>query len=249
MSTVPEDAENVFDTQSPDNDDSIQTRSGVFRRIMARDLYELSKRVDTLEGRAPGGSGSLAPIWPHLALASVFFLMFAGAIVYFGYLNDRLAAQHRQDTATLRAEIDARDRSIGELRETVLEQSRAVRALSAQRTAQLALLGSSSSPAQPANPEPFVREPLPHQLASGQVVLIIASSPDEEEAIAMAKALETDGHASEVVRGSSGYFGVALGRFEFEKARDMKTFVVESGLSDTTPYLMNDEQIAAYVYP
>ena len=39
----------VLDNDTTEPDDDGQSRSGVFRRIMARDLYELTKRVRVLE--------------------------------------------------------------------------------------------------------------------------------------------------------------------------------------------------------
>ena len=54
------------------------------------------------------------------------------------------------------------------------------------------------------------RAQLPASLELGQVLLIVASTLSEEEALDLALALELDGHASEVVRGMTGYYGVLV---------------------------------------
>ena len=47
----------------------------------------------------------------------------------------------------------------------------------------------------------------------------------------------------------TGKYGVAVGRFELQQAKSMKTLLLDSGVAKSMPYLMIDTMIDFYVYP
>lgn len=215
------------------------TRSGVFRRIMARDLYDMTRRLNDLEEHAQNPFSTFLTAWPHIALVLLLLVMLFGNILYFGHRIDGVKTQQREDSLDLYAELESKQRVIDELRQTIRQQADSLRATAVKDT--------DAAPKRA--PSLKQREPLPAFLRPGEVLLIVASTLTEEDAIGQALALEPDGYASEVILGKTGYYGVALGRFDFKQAKSMKSFMVESGVAKTTPYLITDESIDSYVYP
>lgn len=244
--------ENVT-TESDDGDNS-RSRSGVFRRIMARDLYDVTKRVEELEQSTRSPWSKFLTSWPHIAFLLILVMLFVGSILYFGHRIGEVEMLQRQEILALRSELESKQTMIDELRQTIQQQARSLRAT----TASSVLATDVSEPAmimaedvdtvRISAPPLKSRTPLPAYLKPGEVLLIVASTLTKEEAIDQALALELDGHASEVILGVSDYYGVALGRFDFEQAKRMKSSIVTSE-SVNTPYLINDESIDSYVYP
>lgn len=222
-----------------DDIDVGNTRSGVFRRIMARDLYDMTRRLDALEEHAQNPFSTFLTSWPHVVLVLLLLVILFGNILYFGSRIDGIEALQREETLAHYAELESKQRMIDELQQTIRKQADMLRAIDAE-----------DGDAVPKSARPVTsRESLPAALMAGEVLLIVASTLTREDAIDQAVALEPDGYASEVILGKTGYYGVALGRFEFEQAKSMKSFMVEAGIVDTTPYLITDESIDSYVYP
>lgn len=241
----------MLDNDATESDDSGQTGSGVFRRLMARDLYELTRRVDGLERHTGNPFSTLSTSWPYIALALIFLVLFAGSMLYFGQRIDNIEKLQRRETLAQRSELESKQRMIDELQQAIRQQADTLRAISASppsATEETATAAEAVALADAASQRP-ARAPLPASLEPGEVLLIVASTLTMEEALEQALALELDGHASEVIRGMTGYYGVALGRFDFEQAKSKKSFLVESGVVNSTPYLMTDETIDSYVYP
>ena len=238
------------------NDDS-QTRPSVFRRVMARDLYELTRRVEGLERHSVTAPAVRSKTWSYTVPVLIFLMFFAGSILYIGYRVDSVEKLQREETNALRNELESKQYMIDELHQIVRHQARSQRAFAAAvplardevTTAAVPVGEADTMP----NSAPFKQRPsrasLPASLEPGEVLLIVASTPIKEEALDLAQTLELDGHASEVVLGLIGYYGVALGRFEFEQAESMKTSMVESAPENPAPYLMPERSIDSYVYP
>lgn len=242
-------------TETNDNGESGHSRSGVFRRIMARDLYEVKKRVDELQEINQDPVSRFLTSWWHILLMVILVMLIIGSMLYFGNRLERNEAAWRQETVALRVDLDLQKIMIEELRQTVRAQSSSIRAMTAASTPATVVPEPATITAEDNNAATAsatssnTRTPLPAFLLPGEVLLIIASTLTEEDAIDRALALEHDGHDTEVILGESGYYGVALGRFEFQRAKYMKSFLVESGVVNTTPYLITDESIDSYVYP
>ncbi len=245
----------VVESVTTESDDSGHSRSGVFRRIMARDLYDVTKRVEELERSTRGPLSTFLTSWRHIALILILVMLFVGSILYLGNRVNRVEALQLQETLALRSELGLKQSMIEELRQTSRQQARSLRAMSASSALTTKVSGTASIPVEDANavpkstPSQKSRSPLPALLLPGEVLLIVASTLTKEEAIDQALALERDGHASEVILGMTGYYGIALGRFDFEQAKSMKSFLVETAVVHTTPYLITDESIDSYVYP
>ena len=239
---------------NPDDSGNSTGRSGVFRRIMARDLYDVTKRVEDLEQRVQGPVSRFLTSWVHVVLLLILAIFFVSRMVILDQRLDAIESQRQPDSPALQSEIDAQKSQIEELRQTVRAQSNSLRAMNASLASATAPSGPAATSAEGADSTPTrapsakQREPMPAFLRPGEVLLIIASTLTEEEAIDQARALEGDGHASEVILGLSGYYGVALGRFDFDKASSFKELIIASGAADE-PYMINDETIDSYVYP
>ena len=245
----------LLESVKPDSDDSGLSRSGVFRRVMARDLYDVTKRLTQLEEYAKNPFSTFLTSWPHIVVVLFFLLLLIGNIMYFGYRIDEVETLHQEETLAQYAELESKQRMIDELRETIRQQADSMRAMVAASTLPAEESGTEATAvddtdAAPKSPSSSnSRAPLPALLQPGEVLVIVASTLIREDAIEQAQALEPDGFASEVILGKTGYYGVALGRFDFEQAKSMKSFLVDSGVVTTTPYLITDESIDSYVYP
>ena len=240
-----------------DSEDTGNSRSGVFRRIMARDLYDVTKRVQELEETTRNPISQFLASWPQIVLVIIFFLLLVGNITYFSHRINNVEAVHREEEIARSAELESKQQMIDELRETIREQANTLRSLAAS-PALPALPTDQSGPAATSTEETVVapqrassevRTPLPAVLQPGEVLVIVASTLVREEAIERASVLEADGFASEVILGKTGYYGVALGRFDLQQAKSMKSFLIDSGVYKTTPYLINEESIDSFVYP
>lgn len=233
-----------------DESESSQSRSGVFRRIMARDLYDVTKRVEELEAQARNPFSTFLTAWPHIALVLLLLIILIANILYFGHRIDNIEALQSEQADAQVAQLESKQRMIDELRQTLRVQATTLRtmaasaALAAEKPETVAI-AEESPDASPPKP----RAPMPASLGPGEVLLIIASTLAKEDAIDQARALEPDGYASEVILGKTGYYGVALGRFDFEEAKSMKSFMVESGVANSVPYLIMDESVESYIYP
>lgn len=242
----------VLKSVKTEPEDDGLSRSGVFRRVMARDVYDMNRRVTELEEYARNPFSTFLTSWPHIVLVLFFLLLLVANIMYFGYRIDGVETLQRESTLAQYAELESKQRMIDELRETMRQQASSLRASSASATEKsgtAAIAAEDSGAAPEGASSSKARAPLPALLKPGEVLLIVASTLTKEEAIEQALALEPDGFASEVILGKTGYYGVALGRFDFEEAKSMKSFLVDSGAANTTPYLIIDESIESYVYP
>lgn len=224
--------------------------------IIAMELGDTMRlEVLKLPGRNPFTKPSKA--WLYTALSLIFLMLIVGGIRYFGYRVDNVIDLQREETVALRNELESKQSMIDELNEVVRQQARAQQAITAAAPAAgdesaiasipVAKSDTVSISAQPTDLEP--RAPLPASLEPGEVLLIVASTPFRQEALDLALTLEHDSHASEVVLGLTGYYGVALGRFEFEQAEQLRISMVESAPDNPAPYLMPDALIDSYVYP
>jgi hypothetical protein len=244
----------VLKSVKTEPDDSGLSRSGVFRRVMARDLFDVTKRLTELEEYARNPFSTFLTSWPHIVLVLFFLLLLIANIMYFGYRIDEVETLHREETLAQSAELESKQLVIDELRATIRQQADSMRAMIASSALSVEESGTAAIAADDAEAAPTSvsskhRAPLPASLKPGEVLVIVASTLNKEDAIEQALALEPDGFASEVILGKTGYYGVALGRFDFEEAKNMKTFLVDSGAVKTTPYLITDESIDSYVYP
>lgn len=235
-------------------EDTGNSRSGVFRRIMARDVYDVTKRVADLEESAKDPISAFLTSWPQVVLLVVMLILLLGSFLYYGQRIDSIERLHSEESASWFSELESKQRMIDELRETLRQQASSLRTMSASsaliskepEAAETAKEGNAA-PKSASSSKP--REPLPASLEPGEVLLIVASTLSKEEAIDRALAFEPDGFASEVILGKTGYYGVALGRFDVQQAKSMKSFLIDSGIVDTTPYLIGDESIDSWVYP
>ena len=245
------------DSVKTESSDDSQARPSVFRRVMARDLYDLKKRLDVLEQDSEPAPEPPERKWSYAIPALIFLPLFVGVFLYFGHRIESVDEMQRLETESLRSEIELRQYMIDELHQIVRQQANAQRAIVAAETATGNDVAIATDQADgenaTANDEPSgqggLREVLPVSLNAGEVLLIVASTAIKEEAIELAQALERDGHASEVVLGQIGYYGVALGRFDFEQAENMRTSMIESAPRDPAPYLMPERMIDSFVYP
>lgn len=237
-----------------DSEDTGNSRSGVFRRIMARDLYDVTKRVEELEESTRSPVSMFLASWPQIALVIIFFLLLVGIITFFSYRINEVEVLHREGAIAQSAELESKQQMIEELRETIREQADTLRALAATPPLPADQTGTIATSTEeigvvPQKAPSEVRTPLPEQLQPGEVLVIVASTLAREEAVERASALEADGFASEVILGKTGYYGVALGRFDLQQAKSMKSFLIDSGVYKTTPYLINQDSIDSFVYP
>lgn len=222
---------------------------------MARDLYDVTKRVQELEETTRSPFSTFLASWPQIVLVIIFFLLLVGNITYFSHRINEVEALHREETIAQSAELESKQQMIDELREIIREQADTLRTqaastvLPADESATVVTGGDDAgvAPKNESSSEP--RTSLPAQLQPGEVLVIVASTLIKEEAIERASALEADGFASEVILGKTGYYGVALGRFDLQQAKSTKSFLVDSGVYKTTPYLINEDSIDTFVYP
>ena len=241
------------DSVTMGSDDDSQTRPSVFRDVV-RVLCDLTSRLEIVERHS---ANVRSKTWSYTVPALIFLMVFAGSFLYTGHRVDSVEKLQREETNALRNELESRQYMIDELHQIVRQQARSQRAIAAAVPLARDEVATAAIPAGKAdtmpNSAPFrqrpPRAPLPASLEPGEVLLIVASTPIQEEALDLAQTLELDGHASEVVLGLIGYYGVALGRFEFEQAESMKTSMVESAPENPAPYLMPGRMIDSYVYP
>ena len=234
-------------------EDTGNSRSGVFRRIMARDLYDVTKRVAELEENTRSPFSMFLAAWPHIVLVSVFLLLLIGNITYFSYRVNEVEALHREKTLAQDAALESKQQMIDELRETIREQANSLRTLAASpplpaEQSEAAVTATDDADVAPSELSSS-RGPMPVLPETGVVLVIVASTLDKDDAIEQALALEADGFSSEVILGKTGYFGVALGRFDLQQAKSMKSFLIDSGVYKSRPYLISEESIDSYVYP
>ena len=225
--------------------DSGPTRSGVFRRVMARDMYELEKRIHDLEQSAAGIFGSISGLLPYIAISAVFLVLFLGTILY---LSDRIAeinGIHSENYIELQLQLDAQRREADRLVAALQTES----AINADHRNAATQTNPADPPAEVTPTERPEREPIGEDLQPGEVLLIVASTPSEDEALGHARRLEAAGHNSEVILSNTGYYGVAIGRFTYEHAKNMKEIINESGVETSSAYIMGPSSVTSYVYP
>ncbi len=244
------------DSVTMGSDDNVQTRSGVFRRIIGGDPDD-TMRLEVLKLHSWNPFSALSTAWSYTVPVLIFLMLLVGSIRYSGHRVDNVEKLQRNETNALRNELESQQYMIDELHQIVRKQARSQRPIAAaspsatdEFVTNAVLVGEADAvpKSAPALQRP-ARAPLPASLEPGQVLLIVASTPIKEEALDLARTLELDSHASEVVLGLTGIYGVALGRFEFEQAESMKTSMVESAPEKPAPYLMPDALIDSYVYP
>lgn len=242
----------VHDDDSPEAEEIGHTRSGVFRRVMARDFYEIEKRVHGLEQSTAGIFGTIGGLLPYIAISAVFLVLFLGTLLYFSDQIAALDASHQEDLLPMQLQIDAQDQEIRELRSN-LKAATAIgsRSVVPARQANVAGDRANDSASTPSGDDGATepRQPIGESLQPGQVLLIVASTPAESEALDHARRLESAGHSSEVILSNTGYYGVALGRFSYERAKGMQEIVNESGVETSSSYILGPSSISGYVYP
>ncbi len=237
--------------------DDSQTRPSVFRRVMARDIYDLKKRLEVVERSNGIVPESPEKTWSYAAAALGVFTLFSASFIFIEYRIDRVTESQRAETEALRSELEFRQYTIDELHQIARQQALAQRATVAAEIVARDDGTTIADAAEEAQPLPggetsdtqSPRESLPVTLEAGQVLLIVASTAIKEEALELAQSLENDGHASEVVLGLIGYYGVALGRFSFEEADSLRTSMIEAEPENPAPYLMPERMIESFVYP
>ena len=245
------------DSVTTESSDDSQTRPSVFRRVMARDIYDLRKRLEQLEQDDDPVPEPPEKIWSYAIPALVLLPLVFAAFLYVGYRIDSVGELLTEETEGLRDELELRQYMIDELQQIVRQQAIEQREIVASETAISADItvaadevdaSDAASNGEPADQDEL-REALPASLEPGQVLLIVASTAIKEEAVELAQALERDGHDSEVVLGLIGYYGVALGRFDLNLAKSTKLYLVENGIVNSMPYFMTDALIDSYIYP
>lgn len=224
------------DSDTLESDDNVQSYSDIFRRILTENQYDLTKRVEVLERHSGNPFSALSTAWSYTVPVLIFLILLVGAMRYFGHRVDYVEKLHHEETLALRNELESKQHVIDMLPQAIRPQDRAQHAIAA---------APKSAPESQRPP----RAQLPASLELGQVLLIVASTVSKEEALDLALALELDGHASEVVRGMTGYYGVAIGRFDFNLAKSTKSYLVENGIVNSMPYFMTDALIDSYIYP
>jgi hypothetical protein len=237
------------------SDDNVQSDSDIFRRILTESQYDLTRRVEVLERHSGNPFSVLSTAWSYTVPVLIFLMLLVGGMRYFGYRVDNTEKLQREEILALRNEFESKQLVIDRLPQTIRQQARSQRATAAVPTLAIeesVTVGMGEALAVPKSALASQRPPraqLPASLELGQVLLIVASTLSKEEALDLALLLELDGHASEVVRGMTGYYGVALGRFDFDVAKSTRSFLVETGVVTSMPYFMTDGLIDSYVYP
>ena len=99
-------------------------------------------------------------------------------------------------------------------------------------------------------PERIITKQQPVSSTEGEkFFVIVESTSSKTEAIARARSLETRGYSGEVVKTATGFFGIALGRFDFDEAKIAKENAINDKLGTGRPYLINANRVVQYVYP
>lgn len=228
--------ESEVDSDALESDDNVRSYSDIFRRILTENQYDLTRRVEVLERHSGNPFSALSTAWSYTVPVLIFLILLVGAMRYFGHRVDYIEKLHHEEILALRNEFESKQHAIDTLPQAIRQQARAPRAIA---------VAPNSAPAGERPP----RAQLPASLELGQVLLIVASTVSKEEALDLALALELDGHASEVVLGMTGYYGVGIGRFDFDLAERTKSYLVENGIVNSMPYFMTDALIDSYIYP
>jgi hypothetical protein len=79
--------------------------------------------------------------------------------------------------------------------------------------------------------------------------LIVASLSSEDSAIMKAQALRDEGHKSEVILSSTGYYGVTLGCYSFDEAKEAKKKAIKRGDAPKDAYIMTQRRVIKIVFP
>jgi hypothetical protein len=79
--------------------------------------------------------------------------------------------------------------------------------------------------------------------------VIVMSTASKDEAITFARKLHEKGFSSEVILGSTNYYGVVLGRFSLEDAKQAINTAHVFRVVSIKPYLITKDRIKEYVYP
>lgn len=93
-----------------------------------------------------------------------------------------------------------------------------------------------------------IRSPAGQSILNDEYFVIIASVKDREAAIKQAKKLKESGFNAEVIKSVTGYYGVALGRFNFEDAKSERKLAIQRGYPKDS-YLMTRDRVIENVYP
>lgn len=84
---------------------------------------------------------------------------------------------------------------------------------------------------------------------TSQYLVIIESTISKDDAVEKAKALSLLGFSSEVILSVTGYYGVVLGRFNYEESLKAIDKALASRIVTNKPYLMTTDRVASLVYP
>jgi hypothetical protein len=79
---------------------------------------------------------------------------------------------------------------------------------------------------------------------------VIVDSPETREtAINKAKQLEKSGFRAEVIKSITGFYGVAIGRFDFDEAKRVREVAIQKGFAKEDSYFMTGDRVIENVYP
>ena len=94
-----------------------------------------------------------------------------------------------------------------------------------------------------------IGSPAGRQILLDEYFVIIKSTKNRQEAIEEAQKLQSYGYQSEVILSITGYYGISLGRYRFEDARNAMTDAQRRDLAPADAYLMTGERVKEYIYP
>ena len=86
-----------------------------------------------------------------------------------------------------------------------------------------------------------------HETAS-KVFIIVGSTTSKDDAIEHAIALKSQGYSSEVILSSSGYYGIALGRFNFANTNNVIKKAMTNKVATESAYVMSTQRVEEYIY-
>ncbi len=94
-----------------------------------------------------------------------------------------------------------------------------------------------------------IRSQAANQILKDEYFVIVASLKDREAAIKEAKQQENSGFKAEVIKSTTGYYGVAIGRFSFDEAKRAREVAIQKGFASADSYLMTGDRVIESVFP
>ncbi len=83
---------------------------------------------------------------------------------------------------------------------------------------------------------------------ASKVFIIVGSTTSKDDAIEHAIALKSKGYSSEVILSSSGYYGIALGRFNFANTNNVIKKAMTNKVATGNAYVMSTQRVEEYIY-